>query len=224
MRLFILLEGQTEQEFANTVLVPHFRSLGIEVSAFVVQTSRDASGRKRRGGGLWRHWQKDLKRLSAEQKGDAVRFTTLFDLYGLPNDFPGLAEHSKDPDTTRRAETLEAEMAEVVGDYRFIPYLQRHEFEALVLAALDHLELLLDSRAEKAALLSLKDEVAASSPEDINDGEETAPSKRLEALIPSYRKTGHGPLVLDSVGLGNIRKQCPRFNKWLETLEALVSR
>jgi len=49
-------------------------------------------------GGILQHWRRDLKRLRCE------RFTTLFDLYGLPDDFPGLEEAESIPDTVQRAE------------------------------------------------------------------------------------------------------------------------
>jgi len=89
MRLYVLVEGQTEEEFVKSVLVPHLWRRRIEVRVSVVETSRDAFGRKRRGGGRrWGKWYCDLKRLTTEQHGGDVRFTTMFDLYGLPKDFP----------------------------------------------------------------------------------------------------------------------------------------
>ena len=58
-------------------------------------------------------------------------------------------------------------------------------------------------------------------PEDINDNVDTAPSKRLENLIPRYDKVVFGPLVALETGLDNIRAECPRFNDWVTKLESL---
>lgn len=89
MRLYIVLvEGQAEEAFVKSVLAPHLASFDLEVRPIIVTTSRDAHGRKHKGGGTWAHWLRDIKRLTGEQDG---RFTTMFDLYGLPDDFPGLA-------------------------------------------------------------------------------------------------------------------------------------
>ena len=112
-------------------------------------------------------------------------------------------------------------MAAAVDDWRFIPYLQRHEFEALVLAALPAMDGLLRNGGDRAGLDELLKVVAQSSPEDINDGEDTAPSKRLQRQIASYRKTIHGPLVVEDTGIAGLRSKCPRFDSWIAKLEAL---
>lgn len=223
MRLFILVEGQTEEAFVNRVLAPHLHRVTppgrLDVRPMIVQTSRDAQGRKRRGGGSWGKWLGDLKRLTAEPQG---RFTTMFDLYGLPEDFPQSAECSGIIDTVRRAEMLERAMADAVDDWRFIPYIQRHEFEALVLAALDHLEKLLEGE-DFAGLQHLQDDISGQGPEEVNDGPETAPSKRLKRFISSYSKTLHGPLALEDAGLQALRHACPRFDAWVAKLEEIAA-
>ncbi|AUX39882.1 hypothetical protein SOCE26_012770 [Sorangium cellulosum] len=111
-------------------------------------------------------------------------------------------------------------MAADIDDWRLLPYLQRHESEALVLAGLDALEEVLDVD-ERPALRELQALVTTVPPEDVNDGEHTAPSKRLESAIPSYRKTVHGPLVIEGTGLAKLRARCPRFDGWITRLEEL---
>ena len=59
-----------------------------------------------------------------------------------------------------------------------------------------------------------------SSPEEINDSPETAPSKRVEALIPGYQKPLMGTLAALEIGLEKIRDACPHFNNWLSQIEA----
>lgn len=151
-----------------------------------------------------------------------MRFTTLFDLYGLPGDFPQMAQHSHLSDTSLRAELLEAAMAEAVQDRRLIPYLQRHEFESLVLAGLDKLEELLDTAGDLQGVAELRASVGNARPEDVDDGPESAPSKRIMRHVPSYQKVLHGPLVVDAVGLPVLRRACPRFDRWVSRLEDLA--
>lgn len=221
MRLLVLVEGPTELDFVNNLLAPHLCEFSVFVSTAVVTTRRDRNGQKYRGGGHWRHWRADLLRHTGENPGKDVRFTTLFDLYGLPDDFPQLEQHEADNDTNRRARALERAMRDVVDDWRLIPYLQRHEMEALVLASLDALSELLDA-VDRPAVDRLRAAVQrVGGPEDVNDGQETAPSKRLQREIPSYGKTSHGPLAMETTGLAVIRGKCPRFDAWLTTLESL---
>ena len=219
-RLYVLVEGQTEEEFIKAQLGPNLRPRGLWVQPIVVETSRDAFGRKRRGGGHWRQWCRDLKRLLGQHGADA-RFTTMFDLYGLPDDFPELDVHADERDAAQRAILLEGAMTRTFNDYRLIPYIQLHEFEALVLAALDGLAELLDDDEDRGGLESLRTEIDGIPPEEVNTGKLMAPSKRLERSIPSYRKTVHGPLALEAVGLASLRGACPRFGNWVTTLENL---
>ena len=62
---------------------------------------------------------------------------------------------------------------------------------------------------------------AFASPEEINDSPITAPSKRLESLVPSYEKPLLGTLAALEIGLDIMRAECPHFKQWIETLEGL---
>lgn len=220
-RLYLLVEGQTEERFVKDVLAPHLHARGIWTYPMIVETRRDrVTGRKIRGGGSWSKWKRDMARLVKEQRGTDVRFSTLFDLYGLPHDYPEIDTVGTDTDTVRRAEKLQAAMAKAIDDRRLIPYLQRHEFEALVLASLDQLRELLDP-ADHSGVSELQMSLGTRSPEEINDGETTAPSRRLERHIPSYDKQTYGPMAIELAGLEQVRARCPRFHAWVTTLEAL---
>lgn len=220
-RLFIVCEGQSERVFVEKTLAPYLLQRRIYGVPIVVATSRERNGRKREGGGDWLKWRADLEKLRRENVGEDVRFTTMFDLHRLPKNFPGFDEAMKEPNTRARAVKLEQAMAESVQDKRLIPYLQRHEFEALVFADLDSLASTLAEPDDLDGLRSLRLSVGALDPEEINDGAMTAPSTRLIASIPSYRKTEHGPRALQTAGLVKIRSRCPRFDAWLTKLEAL---
>src|SRR5947209_1351414 len=61
------------------------------------------------------------------------------------------------------------------------------------------------------------------SPELVNDGETTAPSKRIISQFPQYsrQKTTIGAELADCVGIDMTRRLCPHFDRWLKTLESL---
>ena len=75
----------------------------------------------------------DITRWMAEQSGPDVRFTTMFDLFRLPGDFPGYGAPAAGPQ--QRVDALQDAMLDDIGDERLLPYIQLHEFEALVLSA-----------------------------------------------------------------------------------------
>ena len=58
-------------------------------------------------------------------------------------------------------------------------------------------------------------------PEDINDGEHSAPSKRLKSIVPSYSKRIHGIQVARKTGIRKISDECRQFRKWLNWMERL---
>ena len=204
------------------MLAPHLATFSVTAVPIIVTTRRDRStGAKSRGGGFWKNWRDNLNLLSRQHHGNGVRFTTLFDLYGLPDDFPDYEPLVAMTDTTQRAAAMEAAMAAQIHDWRFIPYLQRHEVEAFVLVDLAPLAALDEEGSTAPGVAALRVDIAGLDPESINDGAETAPSKRLLRFIPDYRKTLHGPLVMEAIGLPKIRAACPRFDAWVGALEAL---
>ena len=149
--------------------------------------------------------------------------STLFDLYGLPRNFPEREQLVAIRDTEHRADQVQARTAHELGDDpRLIPYVQRHEFEALVLAALDDLAALIDDREEIEGLGRLRAEIGRQGPEEVDDGPTSAPSKRLRRAIPGFQKTAHGLLAVESCGLRCLRAACPRFHRWIADLEKLA--
>lgn len=218
--LTVLVEGDTEEAFVKAVMRPHLEARAVYATPVKYETSRSAAGRRYKGGGL--HWagvHKQLREFLRDPRA-AFRLTTLFDLYRLPADFPGMAAHATVSDTAKRAGQLESAMAAVVGDARFIPYVQRHEFETLVLACLDHLDA--SDPSKRAGIKLLRADIAGVMPEDVNDGESTAPSKRLARFVDGYRKVLDGPDVTAKAGLAALRASCPRFGAWLTVLESLA--
>lgn len=222
VRLNLLVEGQTEETFVRTVLKEHLAARNVFAYPLIVSTKRKR-GRVWRGG--VRHYgriKKDLTIwMSAEQK-PGVRFTTMFDLYRLPRDFPGIEKATNTDDPFEHVAELEHAFEHDIGKHSFIPYIQLHEFEALVLADPQKFDWeFINHNRSIRKLLELVGRY--DSPERIDDGESTSPSKRIIAEIPEYdgRKASAGPLVAAKIGLDMIRQKCPHFNSWLTQLEKL---
>ena len=147
---------------------------------------------------------------------DAV--TSLVDFYGFKQ--KGSAT----------ADGLETEVRDQVrknirGDWdarKMLPYVQRHEFEALLFADVDSFLYIGIDQEGVGQLQGVRSQFET--PEDINDDRDTAPSKRILQVVPSYDKVVQGTIVAAEVGLEKICSACPRFRAWLARLEALGTR
>ena len=114
---------------------------------------------------------------------------------------------------------LEQALQRDIDAPNFIPNLMLHEFEALLFSAPEKIAEWLDDQALLAPMAAIR--AAFATPEHINNSPQTAPSKRILALVPHYKKTVDGPLIAEDIGLDAIRAQCPHFNNWIERLLAL---
>lgn len=224
-RLYVVVEGQTEEAFVKGVLRPYLASRSIWAEPIIVSTSRATGGRKAKGGGNWKHWYDDLKRVLQQQRSSGAWVTTMFDLYGLPSDFPNIETVRSGSTVADKIGAAERAIRESVtgldGAARLIPYVQQHEYEALVLASLEQLELVLDADDDLRGVASLKSELAGHAPEDVNDGPNTAPSKRLQRHIPGYDKVLHGELAVTDTPLSDLAERCPHFGAWVARLMGL---
>jgi hypothetical protein len=233
VRLHFVVEGQTEEEFVNSVLVDHLGLFNVVADVRCVETSRQRARFYRGGltvqprifrGGLcsYERAKRDLHLWMAEDQNIDARFTTMFDLYALPNDFPTFDEAARKTDPYDRVASLERALASDISDWRFVPYIQLHEFETLLLADPAHLRSEFpDHESAVRRLVALVP--PGKNPEEINDGTETAPSKRISKHIAEYegRKSSAGPLVAGKVGLPTLRARCRHFGEWLGALERL---
>ncbi len=224
-RLKIVAEGRTERDFIKEVLAPHLRGHDVYVHPILVSASRVRKDQDHLGGGG--SFGKALRTVRDTLRNDSSAYcTTMFDYYGLPADFPGL-DSDDGPSSARlykRVNWLEKRLAREIGDtHRFIPYLQVHEFEALLFANVEAIERATGLQGGDESplddLRSVTDHF--DNPEHIDDGEETAPSKRLKELFPKYQKVVHGEMIAHDIGLTRIRDQCPHFDDWVTQLESL---
>jgi Domain of unknown function (DUF4276) len=219
VRVTVLCEGQTEEQFTKRLLVPFLAERGVYLYARLVEGQ---------GGDV--RWPRLRRDILHSLKSDAgAHCTTFIDYDGRATRFPGEDLASRTPHVVDRKRHLEqgmtTEIASEVGERnarRFIPYIQMYEFEGLLFSAPERLAsiLQLDGHGDLAAeLQAIRD--LHGSPEEINDHRTTAPSKRIAALCPSYRKPMHGVLTAEYISLAVIRAQCSLFDAWVTRLEAL---
>lgn len=220
VRLYVTTEGQSERKFAEEVLRPHLANHYIDVRARVVLTNRKLG---KRGGIIdYDKIRGDLHRLMLEDQQAEARFTTMIDLYALPNQFPGWTNAKQLMHPHDRIRVLEESLKADFADHRFLPYIQLHEFEALLYCDLSQLQKRISG--SEAGLRKLAYEVKDISPEEINEGATTAPSKRIIRHVPIYEKSKVrvGAAAAAAIGLPTLRSKCPHFNSWIKSLEALA--
>ena len=146
----------------------------------------------------------------------------MIDFYALPPEFPGWAEARRKNAPVDRVRALEQAFYAQFGDVRFHPYIQLHEFEALLYCDLNELEHRMTN--SEGGIAALRREVSHFHPEEINEGAHTAPSKRIINHLPVYErsKVRVGAPAAAAIGLSALRSKCPHFNEWLTRLEQLV--
>jgi len=220
-RLHVTAEGPTEERYVNSVLVDHLGGFQVVTDVRSVKTGRKRGVDYRGGMTNYPKARQDiLNWMKEDQKPDAF-FTTMFDLYALPDDFPGYADARRELDPYRRVAVLEAALKQDFGHRRFLPYVQLHEFEALILADPQRLDWVY--LEHEGAIQRLVEMVEGQNPELINDRPEAAPSKRIIEEIPAYehQKASVGPVVAGKVGLAVLKERCRHFSAWLGQLERL---
>jgi hypothetical protein len=233
-RVIVFVEGKTEEDFVKNILYEHLllshdiwldpRKIitGITWDVDPITSSRTRNEHK---GGLGNNYHKARTQIINECKADVSVFvTTMFDLYALPTSFPKF-QSSQNSNAYARVQSLEAAFSDDIGYPNFLPYLQLHEFEALLFTDVHILNdyVAMDSDNPQKTLQQLQTITTEfENPELINDSPETAPSKRLGAIFTNqYDKVEHGSIVAAEIGLPAIRAACPHFNDWLTRLESL---
>ncbi len=216
IRIIIIGEGPTEQTFCNDVLQPLFNTQDKFIETPKIKKSQ---------GGIV-PWTYLKKQIELHLKDSSVYVTTLIDYYGIysHHKFPGWEEAQKIVNKNERIAFVEKAMLEDIEDSvrnRFIPYIQLHEFEGLLFSDISVIEDNFDDNEFNDHNYLLETISTFDNPEDINDGINTAPSKRLKRIIKDYSKIVYGSLIAQEIGLDKIRDKCPRFNDWIETLLAI---
>lgn len=216
-RLLLYVEGETEESFVSNVLSSHLYPLG-----YTMVSARSSGGIK-----PWPTARKEILRYLKQDAGCVV--STMVDYYGLPTRDPGAwpGRMAADSSTfSAKAKTVENALLSDISQHmgrrfnpdRFLPYVMMHEFEAMLFSDCTKFCSLIGRNDLLPRFQAMRD--AFASPEEIDDSPLTAPSKRIERLVPGYRKPLYGTLGVLDIGLDTIRRECPHFRGWLERLES----
>jgi hypothetical protein len=213
-RLYIIVEGQTEEEFVKTLLHPYCIAQNIyDVRPIKIQTGQHR-GKRFKGGFInYQHLRRDaIHHLKQENSSIVSMFV---DFFRMPPSVPNYADCIQKSTTSLQIECLESAISKDIGyPSRFIPYIQRHEFEALLFASNAGFEKYFSAKASQTKAIIEQ----YPNPEDINNHPETAPSKRLLGIIPSYNKVIDGNILALETGLQEILAKCPCFRAWVNRL------
>lgn len=203
VRLAVVVEGLTEVAFVDQLFATHLLDYGV----YATPTSL--------GGRI------TVERLASRMAELFWSFdvvTSLVDYYGFENkgdDSVGELEE-------RIRTAVLSEIGRPFEESRIVPYVQRHEFEGLLFSQVSgFIDVPGADQADLQKLQNIRAQFAT--PEDINDNPNTAPSKRISWVLPDYNKRVNGPQVAQAIGLPTIRRECPRFNRWLTRLESLAT-
>ncbi len=224
VQIHVVVEGATEQTFVRDVLAPEMAIKGVYLQAAKIGKPGHKGGDIRFERAL-----NDIGNFLKQRKD--IYISTMFDYFRIDSNWPGKSKVQKriregtSLSAIQKAEILESatqvEIDKTFSEWdpgsRFIPYIEMHEFEALLFSDAHKLADIINidrSRIEKI----LGD---FNNPEEINDDPTKAPSKQLLALKLGYRKVAMGKAVSEAIGIQAIRRKCPHFNNWLVKLENL---
>lgn len=229
IRVNVVAEGQSELYFVKKIFCtyPYQKGINILIESRAVQTSKDNKTGHSFRGGMDDYLKPKHDIIQWLKESSDTYITTMFDFYGLPEKFPGYHEAMVQSDPYMAISILERELKrDILHDLpdinpeRFIPYIQLHEFEALIFSDLEKLKEIYLGKENALKIDGLIRDVKGMKPELINNGFETAPSKRLQHTIP-YRKGASVVLVMQEIGIEKMLESCPHFSEWVNQLMKL---
>ncbi len=217
-RVYIVVEGQTEEGFVKDVLAETFWPRNISLRPIILGPPGHKGGRT----SYDRVWRDVVKLLRQDQ---AVCCSTMVDYYGLGRGFPGTPADGN-LSSAEKVRRIQKAMRDDIcsripgmrAETRFVPYVQLHEYEGLLFSdpaafanALGFPQLVREFQVIRGSFPT---------PEDIDD--RNAPSKRVLLVCPSYSKPTDGVIAARAIGIAKMRQECPNFRHWVEELEALA--
>lgn len=190
IRLVLSVEGATEREFVRSVLAPHLQACGVDATP--VSLDGNVS----------------LDRLRHE----LPRLAPAFDAISTMYDFHGFK---------RRGDRSPSQLEDAIRSISptVIPYIQVHDFEALLFSHPETTAAALRDPGRAHELQAIRSRYA--SPEEIDGRPECFPKARLRRLFPRYDPVLHGPSIAERIALATLRRECPRFHGWVARLEVL---
>lgn len=221
IEIIVIVEGKTEEIFINSLLKQYLSYKDIYMTP--IQISKPGQ----KGGDV--KFSRAVKDITIHMKQRNDTYVSLFiDYYGLRQDWPGLTQANKETEPLKIAsiinnathEAINNELSEYSSDSRFIPYVNVHEFEALLFSDLGCLASLL--KIKQSEIDNILKEFG--DPEKIDNSPITAPSKRIEGLFPRYKKTSTGIIIARDIGIDRMRNKCRVFNNWINQIENIVKK
>ncbi len=207
-RLVFIVEGDTEIILIQDLIVPYLIEEGFTNPMHAQTITTNRKQYKKGGVGSYGKYKNEVNRTLAQ--GNVV-VTSIIDFFQLPTDFPAYTQ-----DSGRINDIESAIIADFGNNSDFLPYIQRHELEALMFSSMDGFKLVVDDEEKLKEIEKIIKDYP--NPEDINNSEQNAPSKRLKRIF-NYDKTGDGELIFQCVGMDAILMKCPRFATWIETIK-----
>lgn len=216
MLLKIHAEGQTEGKFVKKILESYFISLGFSQAYVII----NQTGRSFRGGiSRYAQFRKNTVKLCGSSSECLI--TTMIDFYGLPADFPGYNEIdsiSKNENKVKHLEEKLKEDLQIKKPNYFIPYIQLHEFEALLFSDIYKIDEVL--KGDKGSYINELERIIKKyhEPEKIDTDE--GPSRKLIKITDNqYSKINDGIDIAEKITLKVMRDKCPHFDEWLKQIE-----
>ena len=207
-RLIVFCEGLTEENFVKTVLDPYLSNIDKDM----IITPINAGGVSK-----YSIIKRDLIRIC---KGDpTATITTMFDYYGSPKETPGVDTSSGT--IYQKVQHIEASVEEDLKELENLIFnLIMHEYEGLLFTRTSAFEIIANKK-QLAALKEICENKDIETPEHINNSYDTAPSKRLEKIIPGYskkHKVSDGVNIAFRIGIDGISAKCKHFERWMGKL------
>ncbi|MXN91311.1 DUF4276 family protein [Flavobacterium sp. Sd200] len=223
--LYFIVEGETELEFVNKVLIPYLYSQGLQchIQGYPITMSG--------GGHGFNNIQHFINTITPvlNYKSEPV-VTTLIDYFRLNSEtklpgYGGCHRLNATDDKVAYLENCLNQVVQSVKEYRFfIPYIQKHEMETLLFANPEE-GFAFESDAILNRVLEVYNQYA--NIEDINGTEYGAPSKRLQDIYKAdgkrYEKIVDGIEIAELTTINMMLEKCPRFRKWVATLLNVVT-
>lgn len=218
-RINVIVEGPSEESFVNNVLAPFLWASEVYLTPIILGVPGHKGGRT--------NYARVKKDVLVQLKQDRSAYcSTMLDLFGLGEGYPGtpLPPNLSNLDKVIHIEQavkqdIIVQVPDLRPDARFLPYLQLHEYEGLLFS--DPAAFANSIYQSHLAMQFQSVRQGFPTPEDIDDSPNTAPSKRVLHLCPSYSKVLDGTRAARAVGIGTMRRECPHFREWVERLEAL---
>lgn len=209
--VYIYCEGPTEESFINEILYPYLLNFNVFVRPIICTTKRTPTQKFKGGVSDYTKIKKELTILCKSHRNEHI--TTMFDYYAMPDNTPGI--DCAEPNPQNRMRQIEAIIDADIGQPNCRFHFMLHEFEGILFSKPSSFGMIADETTVQQ-IQAIRDSYPT--PEHINNSPETAPSKRLEALIPNYAKVLNGTLLSKDMGIDSILGQCPHFSEWVQYL------